>query len=258
MRALTQTPDGTVWAGADDGTLYRCETNGLDPFRPRDALAGQPIYSLYADADGVIWAGTFRGGLLRFEKGVFRRITAKQGLPVDVISQILEDDEGRLWLGTHQGIYTVFRSALNACAEDRTNTVECVTYGRRDGLPALEFSDGCQPACWRGADGRLWFATARGVVNVNPDELNPDPSPPPVLIEEMRVGGESVALRGRKIIVPPGRKQFDFIFTALNFDSGKRRGSVTGLTDWMRTGLTPGRGARRTTGRCHPAITVSM
>jgi len=240
VRALTQTPDGTVWAGADDGTLYRCETNGLDPFRPRDALAGQPIYSLYADADGVIWAGTFRGGLLRFEKGVFRRITAKQGLPVDVISQILEDDEGRLWLGTHQGIYTVFRSALNACAEDRTNTVECVTYGRRDGLPALEFSDGCQPACWRGADGRLWFATARGVVNVNPDELNPDPSPPPVLIEEMRVGGESVALRGRKIIVPPGRKQFDFIFTALNFDSGEKtrfRYRLDGLdADWVDAG----------------------
>ena len=240
VRALAESPDGTIWAGADDGTLYRCTTNGLEPFRPRDALAGQPIYSLHADADGVIWAGTFRGGLLRFEKGVFRRITAKQGLPVDVISQILEDNEGLLWLGTHQGIYCVSRSALDACAEDRTNTVDCVTYGRRDGLPALEFSDGYQPACWRGADGRLWFTTARGVVNVNPDELNAAPFPPPVRIEEMWVDGEPLALHGQQIIVPPGRRQFDFIFTALNFTTGERtrfRYRIDGLdADWVEAG----------------------
>jgi signal transduction histidine kinase len=240
VRALAETPDGTVWAGADDGTLYRCRTNQLDPFLPRDGLAAQPIYSLYADSRGVIWAGTFHGGLLRFEKGVFRRITAKQGLPVDIISQILEDDEGRLWLGTHQGIYCVSRSALNACAEGRTNMVNCVTYGRRDGLPALECSDGYQPACWRGANGQLWFTTTRGVVSVNPDALNPTPPPPPVLIEEMRVDGEPVALRDRRIIVAPGHKQFDFNFTALNFDAGEKtrfRYRIDALdADWVDAG----------------------
>jgi signal transduction histidine kinase/ligand-binding sensor domain-containing protein len=240
VRALAETPDGTVWAGADDGTLYRCETNQLDPFRPTDALAGQPIDSLYADAQGVIWAGTVRGGLLRFEKGVFRRITAKQGLSVDIISQILEDNEGRLWLGTHQGIYCVSRSALNACADSRTNTVDYVTYGRQDGLPSLECSDGYQPACWRGANGHLWFTTTRGVVSVNPDTLNPDPPPPPVVIEEMRVDGEPVALRGQKIIVPPGHTQYEFGFTALNFDAGEKtrfRYRIDGLNAaWVDAG----------------------
>jgi signal transduction histidine kinase/ligand-binding sensor domain-containing protein len=240
VRALTETPDGTVWAGADDGTLYRCGTDRIEPFRPSDALAEQPIYSLYADAQGVIWAGTDRGGLFRFNKGVFRRITAKQGLSVDVICQILEDDEGRLWLGTHQGIYCVSRSALNACADSRTNTVNYVTYGRQDGLPALECSDGYQPACWRAANGRLWFTTSRGVVSVNPDALNPDPPAPPVLIEEMRVDGEPVALSGKKIIVPPGHTQYEFGFTALNFDAGEKtrfRYRIDGLdADWVPAG----------------------
>ena len=240
VRALAETPDGTVWAGADDGTLYRCATNGLESFHPSDALAEQPIYSLYADSQGVIWAGTVRGGLLRFEKGVFRRITAKQGLPVDVICQILEDDEGRLWLGTHQGIYCVSRSALNACAEGRTNAVDFVTYSRRDGLPTLECSDGYQPACWRGTNGLLWFTTTRGVVSVNPDALNPTPPPLPVLIEELRVDGETNALRGEKIIVPPGHKQFDFSFTALNFDGGDKtrfRYRIDGVdADWVDAG----------------------
>ncbi|HEX7570738.1 MAG TPA: two-component regulator propeller domain-containing protein, partial [Verrucomicrobiae bacterium] len=222
VRALAQTPDGTVWAGADDGTLYRCETNHLQAFRPRDALAEQPIYSLVADASGSIWAGTFRGGLLRFGNGKFTRFTAKQGLPVDVIGQILDDRHGRLWLGTHQGIYCVAKTALNAVAAGRTNTLDYVIYRRPDGLPALEFSDGYQSACWRGADGRLWFTTVRGVVWVDPDELTANSTAPPVMIEELRVDGEPVALNGGKIIVPPGHKQFDFRFTALSFDAGDK------------------------------------
>jgi ligand-binding sensor domain-containing protein/signal transduction histidine kinase len=240
VRALAETPDGTVWAGADDGTLYRCGTNGLDAFHPPDALAAQPVYSLYADKQGVLWAGTVRGGLLRFRNGVFRRITAKQGLPVDVICQILEDSEGRLWLGTHQGIYCVSKSSLNACADGRIGTVDYVTYGRRDGLPTLECSDGYQPACWRGADGQLWFTTTRGVVSVNPDKPVAASLPPPVRVEEMRVDGEPVALRGPKIIVPPGHQQFDFFFTALNFDAGEKtrfRYRIDGLdADWVDAG----------------------
>jgi signal transduction histidine kinase len=68
----------------------------------------------------------------------------------------------------------------------------------------------------------LWFATSRGVVNVNPDKLTPAPIPPPVLIEEMRVDGETVPIRDTKVIIPPGHNQFDFRFTALNFAAGER------------------------------------
>jgi ligand-binding sensor domain-containing protein/signal transduction histidine kinase len=237
VRALAQTPDGNIWAGADNGTIYRCETNRLSPFRPQDALAEQPIYSLYADKSGTLWAGTFRGGLLRFKNGVFSRIADKQGLPVDVISQILEDQHGRLWLGTHQGIYCVAKAALNAIADGGSNTLDYVVYGRHDGLPALECSDGYQPSCWHGADGKLWFTTVRGVVWLNPDELSSKSLPPPVVVEELRVDGEIVPLRDGKIIVPPGHKQFDFRFTALSFDAGGRarfRYKLAGFdSDWV-------------------------
>jgi len=222
IRALVETPDGGIWAGSDDGTIFRCQPDGLTPFRPRDALAEQPIYSMLADADGTIWAGTFRGGLLRFKNGNFSRITTGQGLPVDVISQLLEDRQGRLWLGTHQGIYCIAKSALAAAADGRTNRLHYVAYGRPDGLPSLECSEGYQPACWHGADGRLWFTTARGVVWVNPDELTARSTPPPVIIEELRVDDEPVPLHAGNILIPPGREQFDFRFTALSFDAGDK------------------------------------
>lgn len=222
IRALAETPDGSVWAGADDGTIYRCSPGKLDAFRVPDSLAGQPVYALHADSDGVLWAGTFRGGLVRYREGKFSRITAKQGLPATIISQIQEDDHGRLWLGTHQGIICVSKQALNDCLDGRSELVDYVAYGRRDGLPALECSDGYQPASWRGPDGKLWFTTVRGVVWVDPDELTRKSPPPPVVIEELNVDGEPVSLRGGKIIVPPGRKQFDFRYSAISFEAGDR------------------------------------
>ncbi|HEV2692088.1 MAG TPA: two-component regulator propeller domain-containing protein [Verrucomicrobiae bacterium] len=238
VRALVETPDGNIWAGSDDGTIYRCEPDKLTAFRPTDPLSEQPIYSMTTDGTGTIWAGTFRGGLLRFRNGNFSRITSRYGLPVDVISQILDDGHGRLWLGTHQGIYCVAKSELNACADGRTNTLDYVTYGRHDGMASVECSEGYQPACWRATDGKLWFTTVRGgAVWVNPNEVTARLEPPAVIIEELRVDGEPVALTGKKIIIPAGRKQLDFRFTALSFDGGEKarfRYRVGGLdADWV-------------------------
>jgi signal transduction histidine kinase/ligand-binding sensor domain-containing protein len=237
IRALAEAPDGAVWCGADDGTLYRCGPDHLQAFQAHDALAGQAIGSLLADENGVIWAGTFRGGLLRFANGTFTRFTAKQGLYADVIGQILQDDQKRLWLGTHRGITCVSKKALNDCADGKTKTVDCVTYGRLDGLPTLEFADGYQPACWRGSDGRLWFATVRGIVSVKPEAITARASPPPVVIEEVRVDGEPLALNAGKLVIPPGHKQFEFRFTALSFDAPDKtrfRYRIDGLDDdWV-------------------------
>src|SRR5262249_42883326 len=160
---------------------------------------------------------------LRFKDGKFFRFTEKQGILVDVISQILEDRQGRIWLGTHQGIYSVAKSALNACAEGRVPTVECAAYGRLDGLPTLECSDGYQPACWRGQDGRLWFTTIKGVVSVNPEELPARSVPPPVVIEQVSVDGAVLPGKTDKIVIPPGHKQFEFRYTALSFDATRFR-----------------------------------
>jgi signal transduction histidine kinase/ligand-binding sensor domain-containing protein len=235
VRALVEAPDGTVWCGADDGTLYRCEPTRLQAFRPEGDSGPHPIWSLLADADGTIWTGTFRGGLLRFKDGRFTRFGPRQGLLVDVICQILEDRQGRLWLGTHQGICCVARAALDACADGKTATVGVVRY--LDGLPTLECSDGYGPACWRAEDGRLWFTTVKGVVSVDPNELTASSLPPPVVIEDLRVDGESLPQRPGRIVVPPGHKQFEFRFTALSFDAPDRtrfRYRIDGLdNDWV-------------------------
>ncbi len=238
VRTLAGGPDGTIWAGSDDGTLYRCGLTNVQAFRPNDDLGPRPIWSLLVDSNGVVWAGTFRGGLLRFKDGKFIRLGAKQGLPMEVITQILEDQQGRFWFGTHQGICCVEKSALEACADGEADTVDVVRY--LNGLPELKCSDGYQPACWSTRDGQLWFTTTKGVISVNPDEMSGNSLPPPVVIENLSVDGQAVSLVNGKVVVPPGHEQYEFQFTALNFDSPEQsrfRYRIDGLDKtWVESG----------------------
>jgi len=227
VRALAEDKEGAIWVGMGDGTLHRIASNAVIAFRPQDAWASQPIWSVLADADGTIWVGTFRGGLLRFRGGRFVRVTTKDGLPDDVICQLLDDGAGRLWAGTKQGIFHVDKAELNTFAAGRIGSINCTAYGRYDGLPSLECSDSYQPAAWRTRDGRLLFATLKGVVSVRPGDVAVNSLPPPVVIEGATVDGqeqksEIFAVADSRLVIPPGKQQIKIQFTGLSFISPDR------------------------------------
>ena len=258
VRALAESADGVLWAGGGNGTLYRVTTNGTDNFEPSTNALRYPIWSLQLDADGTVWAGTFRGGLLRFRDGKFNRFSVADGLPDNVIAQLLPDDNGNLWMGSHQGIFRVARTELDAYAKGGRTTIASTAYGRLDGLPSLECSGSYQPACWRARDGRLWFATAGGVVAIQPDDATPNLRPPPVVIEDVLIDGVPQKLGtfktksvlssqkngGRETVplldVPPGKRSFEFRYTGLSFvspDKVRFRYKLEGLEkDWVEAG----------------------
>jgi signal transduction histidine kinase/ligand-binding sensor domain-containing protein len=240
MRALSEDGHGNLWAGAEDGTLFRITTgktnSTITAFHPNDSKTPHAIWSLLAENDGTVWAGTFRGGLLRLRDGRFTRFSIHEGLPDNIICQILPDGAGNLWIGSHQGIFRVAKSALNDFARGQAGSVPCTVYGRSDGLPSLECSGGYQPAAWRGQNGRLWFTTMKGAVSVQPEEIRTNLLAPPIVIEEILVDGKSfdantraqekpvpavtVYDREKKFLeVAPGKHQFEFRYTGLSLVS---------------------------------------
>ena len=217
VQAGAEAADGTMWIGMQGGGLFAWREGKFTAFQPEDALAKTPVWSLLPDADGSVWIGTGGGGLLWFQGGRFTRCTRRQGLPSDVICQVLDDASGQLWLGTHGGIVRMSKSAVHALARGDAETVLCVSYDRRDGLPTGECSGGFQPAGVRAADGRLWFATARGVVGVEAAGIRSNPLPPPVVIEEVTVDGNAVEPRaGEPLEFAPGYHFVEFRFTGLS------------------------------------------
>ena len=252
--SLAEDSAGAIWIGTAVGELRRYQNEKFETFRPADTLGGtnflhqeleidpmlsrgrgelsggERFWTLHFDADGVLWIGTLGGGLLRFEQNHFTRFTTRDGLPNENVSQILEDQRGQLWLGTRSGITRVAKKDLNDFANGSNGPVSLITYGKYDGLPALECSGGNQPNCWLGRDGKLWFTTIKGAVWVDPAELRFNRLPPPVQVEEILVDGErmtddpAVAARPgvrapKQLRIAAGRHYFEFKFSALSFTS---------------------------------------
>jgi signal transduction histidine kinase/streptogramin lyase len=226
VRTIEQAGDGTIWFGMSGGGLGRLRDGALEQFRKRDGLASDFVLCLRPDEDGTLWLGTFGGGLNRFKDGRFATINMGQGLLNNVICAIAEDKRGYFWMSSHGGILRVSKAELNDCADGKRASVNCIAYGKGEGLPTLECSGGFRPAFDETADGRLWFPTSKGLVAVDPNDVKTNQLPPPVIIEELRVDGKAVEGRESRagsqdlagpLRVAPGHQQFEFRYTGLSF-----------------------------------------
>jgi len=220
VRTLLETPDGTIWFGMSGGGLGRLSDGILKQFRRGDGLSSDYVHCLRLESDGSLWIGTSGGGLNRFKQEHFAAITKNNGLADDVICHIEDDSRGYFWMSSHHGILRVSKEELNACADGRTNLVACLAYGEGEGLPTDECSGGLQPAGCRTADGRLWFPTSRGLVAVDPGDVQKNQLPPPVLVEEVLVDGHRLVENqagAPPVRIPPGRHRFEFHYTGLSF-----------------------------------------
>ena len=226
---------GALWAGTDGGGLARLENGQLTSFRRTDGLASDIVFTLHEDALGTLWIGT-SGGLSCYRDGKFRTFTPREGLLDEVVFRILEDGEGHFWLSGNKGVFRVARQELEALARGEIRAVTPTAYGTADGMKSNECSGMANPAGWKSRDGRLWFPTARGIVVIDPSQVAPSPVAPPVKIERVVVDGETLA----SLDVPPGKRRFDFEYTAPSFLAPRRvrfRYRLEGYdADWVEAG----------------------
>ncbi len=222
VRCVVEDGEGTVWFGMLGGGLGRLDKEGLRLLHKSDGLSSDFIQFLHPDNDGSLWIGTFGGGLNRLKNGRFSAIGTAQGLSDDIICWVEDDGLGYFWVSSHAGIMRLSKRELNQCADGQLQAVHCLAFGKGDGLPTLEFSGGLQPAGCKTADGRLWFASNKGVVVVDPKNVKLNALAPPVVIEALQVDGKAMAgLAGqaanRPLRIPPGRHRLEFVYTGLSY-----------------------------------------
>ena len=149
--ALAEDRDGSIWCGTGAG-LFRLRrlSPSLAQFDPADA--GQPkvdvVKALLVDREGALWIGTDYGLYRRGPDAQIQHFTTRSGLPHDSIHSLFEDRRGRLWVGTGRGV-----CLLAPHPNPSGRAVAAVYPLNRAWVEAgLETSD-----------GRLWFATTKGL-----------------------------------------------------------------------------------------------
>ncbi|HXT13608.1 MAG TPA: two-component regulator propeller domain-containing protein [Candidatus Angelobacter sp.] len=248
VHAICEDHAGNLWFGTDGG-LSRWNNGTFVNLTTRNGLSQNLVTALYEDEDGVLWIGTASGGLNRYADGKFTSYTMRQGLFSDEIFSILEDREGWLWMSCSKGVFRVSKQVLNDYAVQRAKRIVSIAYGKTDGMETPQCNGIGSPAAWRDRDGRLWFATTKGVVEVDPATVRIDRKPPPIYVEQVladRVARLPVERRTSEepLVIPPGRGELEFHYAALSLSAPEKNRFKYKLdsvdSDWVDAG------ARRT------------
>jgi signal transduction histidine kinase/ligand-binding sensor domain-containing protein len=242
VKVIHEARDGALWLGTYGG-LARLKDGQFTYWTTKDGLGSDNVRALKEDADGTFWIGTYDGGLSRWRDGRFFNYTIDNGLFNNGVFAMLEDRRHNFWISCNKGIYRVNRAELNDLAEGKIPRLNCIVYGKQDGMLSTECNGGRQPAGLIAADGKLWFPTQDGVAVIDPEAITANPLPPPVEIEAVTIDPHPVAFAS-SVQVQPSQTSLDITYTALSLSKSELirfKYKLEGLNDdWIEAG------ARRT------------
>lgn len=231
IKGMAFEADGTMWVGTRGNGLYAKRDGKWPRYGEAQGLPGEVIRVIHVGRDGAVWVGTAGGGLALKQGERFISFSTRDGLPDDTVSQIMEDDEGRLWLGTNRGLAILSKKDIGKIKGAGTGAVFPRVIDRFDGLLSEEFT--IVPPV-RMDDGSVAFGTTNGIALLHPEDFQSDETTPPVRLEEVLLDGRPVDKGLGTIEVPPQVKRIEFRFTGLHFAAPDRlrfRNRLVGLEE---------------------------
>ncbi len=223
VRCIAKGAGGWLWVGTEGG-LSLWQNGTFTSYTTADGLSDNMILGLYADADRALWIGTQQGGLNRFKDGQFTAYRKEHGLFSDQVLEIVEDDSGRLWMTCNRGVFRVSKAHLEQFDRKEIKTIPCEAFGKADGMVSPVCVGIAKPSSWKTRDGRLWFATSKGLVATDPDfTVEKNTVAPPVVIKRVLAEKQEVFPSSAKSIgIGPGRGELEFHYAALSFRAPER------------------------------------
>ena len=216
--------DGALWLGTFDG-LAKFSNGKFTNFADIENSPKGFVRAIYEDPEGVLWFGTYGDGLVRMRDGKFFNYRVEHGLFNNGVFAILEDKRGNFWMSSNRGIHRVSKQELNDFADGKIPKLSSISYDERDGMPNAECNGGRLPAAIRTNDGKFWFPTMGGVAIVDPEAERVNPSPPPVVIENVLIDRKTIdsqflqsAIRNPQtaIELSPGQSSLEVNYTGLS------------------------------------------
>ena len=172
-----------------------------DAGHPRWALE---IRSIQEDGSGMLWVGSTIG-LYRFDprSESATRFGVAQGMANEEVRCLVPGEDGSLWMSTAVGISRF---------DPRDRRFQ--NFDERDGLQSHDFT---RRACYRAADGHLYFGGMMGFNAFYPDDVLAREPELPVTLTGMEINGMDAPVPAAGAMqLPHGRSTVAIRFAALN------------------------------------------
>jgi ligand-binding sensor domain-containing protein/signal transduction histidine kinase len=252
---------GDIWIGTFNPpemlTRWERATETFHRYSEKDGLPAENWVNVFKeDAAGNLWIALHNGGLVRYRNGRFEHFGASEGTPRGLGQGLYLDRAHRLWVAaSDRGVrvdepesehprFAPYANAenlssdnLNCFAEDTwgrlyigtargVNRLDPETgrirlYSTSDGLAKSDVR-----ASFRDSKGALWFGTRDGLSRLTP-ELEPQQSPPPVLISGLHIAGvaQTISELGQQQLsgleLGPNQNQLQIDFFGFEFSDGE-------------------------------------
>ncbi len=211
-----KTRNGDYWIGSWYNGLFRYRNGKVKHFGKEEGLHESSIWCMHEDSDGYLWIGTYSGGIILYRNQTFTSIRSKDGLFDDLVYTIVEDDDGYFWMSGNKGIGRVARSELLEFTEGKKSRVSMMNLGLSDGLKTRECNGGFSPSAWKHDNGKLYFPTVRGLVEIDPKNLPQNTIPPDLSIDKVIVDGRRINLE-KNIELAPETTKLEFHYRGISF-----------------------------------------
>jgi signal transduction histidine kinase/ligand-binding sensor domain-containing protein len=229
---------GNVWF-AFSNKVVRWDGSNYERYSFPDGERGVSENTMSIQGDHVWLAGA--RGVELFTRGHFYIMSWKQPDLPGRISGIVETPAGDLWMNGFSGIAHVSASELKAWLKDPGSAVSGERLDELDGLPGLSGETFPEPSLVQSPDGRLWFATTKGIAWLDPEafERNRNQVPPPVLVSAVIADGKTYA-DTMKARLPAQTQDLEIDYTAPSLAIPERvffRYKLDGVDrDWQDVG----------------------
>jgi ligand-binding sensor domain-containing protein/signal transduction histidine kinase len=245
--SMVRDASGDLWVATLAG-LSRLHGGKILNYTTADGLSSNVITALLSRPNGTLLIGTQDHGWNLWDG---RRFTAApgNGLEQTTIHAILDDGIGHLWFATGNGIARCDCNGMGSEMSEKMGkpgtAAGCshwMEFGAGDGLRSRETATNSHPSAWRSRDGRLWFATPKGLVEVDAAHFPVNAVPPPVALERFAVDDVALALHAAdsRLRVEAGHVHFEFDYAGLSFTAPQKvryRYMLEGFDrDWIEAG----------------------
>jgi signal transduction histidine kinase len=212
LGAMADDPAGNIWFAFSD-KVVQWDGSAHRPFVRTPRGVSETTMSVRGDR---VWlAGA--GGVELFRQGRFYTMKWKDPRLPGRVSGIVETAAGDLWTNGFSGIAHVPAGELQKWLQDPGAEVSAEHFDELDGMPGLSEEKIPEPSVVEASDGRLWFATTRGIASLDPKALesNRNRLPPPVVVSAVIANGKAHSA-AQGLALPAHTENLEIDYTALS------------------------------------------